>query len=120
MSVELPTSCPAWCDPRAHRHHRGRETLDHRSIGFTWEPGPPSRVQLAVSAAQFEHRGHLGDVYVHVFAEDQRSGDPDGRPVRLGIDLTPEQAQVLAAALIAESNRVARLRGEVPALAATG
>ena len=118
MSVDVASSCPAWCDPRAHINHRNGDTLDHRTIGFTWQPGLPSSVEFSVSAAQLERCGpqpHRTDVYVHLHVEDVESTLPDGCPIRLSTDLSPEHAEILAAALIAESNRVRRLRAGVPA-----
>ncbi len=117
MSVESASSCPAWCDPRAHINHVNGDALDHRTIGFTWEPGLPSSVEFSVCAAQLEHRGsrpHVGDVFIHLHVEDVESTLPDGCPTRISTDLSPEQAEILAAALIAESNRVRRLRAGVP------
>lgn len=119
MTVEtVSSSCPVWCDPRAHINHLNGDTLDHRTIGFTWQPGEPSDVEFSVSAAQLEHRGHRSEVFVHLHLEDVVSVRPDGCPIRLGTDLTPEAAEILAAALIAESNRVRRLRADSPTLLA--
>jgi hypothetical protein len=117
MSVEtVSSSCPVWCDPRAHVNHRTGDTLDHRTIGFTWQPGQPSGIEFSVSAAQLGHRGHRGEVYIHLTAGDVGTTLPDGCPMRISTDLSPEQAEILAAALIAESNRVRRLRTESPHL----
>jgi hypothetical protein len=115
MSIDVASSCPPWCDPRAHINHRNGDTLDHRTIGFTWQPGQPSSVEFSVSAAQREHRGHRSDVWVHIHVEDVAAMLPDGCPIRLSTDLSPEQADILAAALIAESNRVRRLRADASA-----
>lgn len=119
MLVDAPSSCPDWCDPRAHRNHQSGATLDHRTIGFTWQPGMPSSAEITVCAAQLERRGrqpHLGQVVVHLHLENVDSMLPDGCPIRLSTDLEPEQAEILAAALIAESNRVRRLRAGIPAM----
>jgi hypothetical protein len=120
MSIDVASSCPPWCDPRAHMNHRNGDTLDHRTIGFTWQPGLPSSVEFSVSAAQLERSGprpHRGEVFVHLNVEDLGQALPDGCPIRLRTDLSPEQAEILAAALIAESHRVRRLRAESAALA---
>lgn len=115
MTVDtVSSSCPEWCDPRAHIHHRNENIHDHRTIGYTWQPGRPSSVQLNVSAAQLEHRGRRGEVNVHLYLEDIEQALPDGCPIRVGTDLTPEAAEILAAALIAEANRVRRLRTAAP------
>lgn len=53
-------------------------------------------------------------MFIHLHVEDVETALPDGCPIRVGTDLSPEQAEILAAALIAESNRVRRLRADDP------
>ena len=76
-------------------------------------------MEFSVSAAQLERSGlrpHRGEVFVHLNVEDLGQALPYGCPIRLRTDLSPEQAEILAAALIAESHRVRRLRADSAAL----
>lgn len=37
MHIIAISSCPPWCDPRAHIQHDA-EDCEHRSAGMTWKP----------------------------------------------------------------------------------
>jgi hypothetical protein len=112
MPSQDAPSCPEWCDPRVHIDHRGHDTSEHRSAGLSWKP-VIADTTLTVRTVQLQSRGSsplsTGPM-IHLHILDAASVNPPGKDIAAGTDLSPEDAEMLAATLVCEAKRVRALR----------
>jgi hypothetical protein len=111
MSIQPAPSCPEWCDPRVHIDHPGHDTSEHRSAGLSWKP-VIADTTLTVRTVALHSRGasplSTGPM-IHLHILDVATLNPDGKNIAAGTDLSPEDAEMLAATLVCEAKRVRAL-----------
>lgn len=110
MTIQPCSSCPDWCDPRAHIQ-RDPESPEHRSAGLTWKPNAAD-TQLTVCTVRLDETGTftaVGATFVNLSIRDVESVYPGGREIAAETDLDPADARMLAAALVCEAERVEAL-----------
>ncbi len=111
MPIEHVSTCPPWCDPRTHIDH-GPDDAEHRSAGLRWKP-VAADTRLTVSTVSMEDRSptlpSVSEPMVHLNVLDPCAA-MDGSDATAGTDLDPEDAEMLAAALVCEAKRVRALR----------
>ena len=111
MPSQPAPSCPEWCDPRVHIDHPGHDTSEHRSAGLSWKP-VIADTTLTVRTVQLQSRGSSPlstDPMIHLHILDAASANPHGKDIAAGTDLSPEDAEMLAATLVCEAKRVRAL-----------
>lgn len=109
MTIEPVSSCPEWCDPRAHIQH-DRETPEHRTAGMTWKPNGAD-TQITVAEARLDDLGlfgHTGQVRVTLRIVEECP--VDGTDGIAETDLDPSDARMLAAALVCTAERIEALQ----------
>ena len=114
-TLTKPT-CPSWCDGTlCTPAHLG--AVEHTSLTMTFAPTAQIDARVEVGLVQVDF---LDDPYpstsgpmVHVTISHPLSETPHGEPIEGAADLSPADARLLAAALIAGAERVERLHAEV-------
>jgi hypothetical protein len=102
MSIIPISSCPPWCDPRAHVQHDA-EDREHRSAGMTCKP---VAADTEFTVRTIQNAGLSGSTSVPMVRLLVRDLDLN---TDAETDLDPADARMLAAALLVEAERVEAL-----------
>jgi hypothetical protein len=94
--------------------HPGHDTSEHRSAGLSWKP-VIADTTLTVRTVQLQSRGSTPlstGPMIHLHIQNGASLNPDGKDIAAGTDLSPEDAEMLAATLVCEAKRVRALHSQ--------
>lgn len=108
------SQCPGWCDPRTHITHSA-EDFEHRTVGLSWKPVAADTL-LTIGVCQLENTGPFpstSNLMIRLRIVDTESVRMDGSEIASETDLDAADAEMLAAALVCEANRLRAMKQRV-------